>query len=823
MNNSIDLIGLSRSLLATVVFGLFAIPGTAQPGSPDGTFSVGSGANNRVYAMAQQADGKQIIGGAFTSYNGTASSRVARISRTGALDGSFVVGTGFNGQVNHIAVDADGKVLIGGTFTSYNGTARSRLVRVNSDGSIDAGFSIGTGFNGNVNYILIQADGKILVVGTFTTYNGSTHNRIVRLNTDGSADGTYAIGTGANSDIYGAALDAEGRLIIGGSFSTVNGVTRIGVARLTTTGAVDSGFNPGAGTNNAVYCVAVQRDGRILIGGPFTSYNAITPSARIARLERTGAYDNTFSVGTGFNSWVYTIALQGDGKILAGGDFTSYNGTSRNRMVRLNTNGTLDTGFNTGTAFNNWVYAITWQPEGRTTVAGGFTNYNGSGRNRLVRLQTGCDENVQLTVKADAFGSQTSWELIGEGFTYPVCTGSGFANDTESTVGCCVPHGPLRLRVLDSAGDGMTTGGYVLKDASGRRIIDNAHDGAFGSISSIATNGSFYLPMSDHRPLNSLCDKVEWTYNQYMIASPIAEVSAQWGVGNQADDGYEFWFYDPDGTYSQRKFRSHSTSGGTGSGATRACYQNITWAVNPIPENVLLNVKVRGRVNGVNSEWGAACRFKLDPEAAACPRTKLIDTPGEQYFSCGVTRARSQYVTARPVSGANRYEFEFVNLGDGYSHSIQSTGYHRYLNWATPALVPGRTYQVRVRASRNNGVSWCSYGEVCEVTIAGGGAMVTAPDVDHVEEVEELELALWPNPSNGGGIQMNLTGLAGEVPVEVVIMDMTGKLVRQERIPTSGSLLRTEISFERGLPSGQYFLRASAAERTVLQRFVVAH
>lgn len=816
--------GSSKAVIALLAFGLLGGTSTAQSGSLDPTFTVGTGANGRVYALAAQQDGKHIVGGAFTTYNGTTVNRLARLNRNGTLDATFAIGSGLNAQVNHVAVDVSGKVLIGGTFTTYNGTARSRLVRVNSNGSIDAGFNIGTGFNGSVTMILPQADGKVIVVGSFTTFNGSAQNRVIRLNTDGTRDTGFVVGTGVNGDVYGAALDGEGRLLIGGLFTSVNGVARTNVARLTTTGAVDTAFNPGAGPNNAVYCVAVQRDGRVLIGGVFTSYNGMTPSARIARLERNGTYDNTFAVGTGFNSWVYTITLQGDGKVLAGGDFSTYNGSARSRMARLNTNGSVDATFSTGTTFNNWVYAITWQPEGLTTVGGGFTSFNGTTRNRIARLRTGCDENVQLTVKADAFGSQTSWELVGEGFTYAVCSGAGFANNTETTVGCCVPHGPLRLRVLDSAGDGMTTGGYVLKDASGKRIIDNANDGTFTSLSEIADNGAFYLPLSSDRLIMSQCDKVDWAENQYIVATADADVTAQWGVGDQTDDGYEFWFYDPDGTYSQRKFRNHATNGGTGNGATRACHLRITWPVNPIPQFKLLNVKVRSRVNGVNREWGSACRFKLDPIAAACPLTKLIDTPGAQYFSCGVTRSRSQNVTAKPVPSANRYEFEFVNVADGYSYTIQGPTYQRSLGWTTPALVPGRTYQVRVHASRDNGITWCPWGEACDVTIAGPGAMAEAPQVDHIDPIEEPRMTVWPNPTNGDALQVDISGLGGgDVPMDVTMMDMTGKLIHQRRYAAQGPTWRSTIEPERALPTGQYVLRVVQGERTWQQRFVVTH
>lgn len=818
-------LAFSRMVGSTILVpALLPLIALGQSGSQDATFSIGTGANNRVFTMAAQADGKQVIGGAFTTYNGTAINRLARITRSGALDNTFSVGSGANAQVTAVVIDADGKALIGGSFSVYNGVQRARLARLNTNGTLDTGFDIGIGLGGGtVSAIALQPDGKILVVGAFNAFNGVPRNRIVRLNTDGSLDATYNVGTGANGDVYSVAVDADGRAILGGAFTSINGTARSGIARLSTTGSVDTSFDPGTGPNGAVYCVAVQRDGRILIGGTFTSYNGSTPAARIARLERNGTYDNTFTPGSGFNSWVYAITLQGDGKILAGGDFTTYNGTNRGRLVRLNTNGSLDSGFNTGTTCNNWVYAITWQPEGRLTAAGGFTTFNGTTRNRLVRLHTGCDENIQLTVRTDAFGSQTSWELLGEGFTYPICSGSGFSNNTETTASCCVPYGPLRLRVLDSAGDGMTTGGYILKDASGRRIIDNTNDGVFGAVSTIASSGGFYLPMSTARPIFTACDKLDWVSSQYMVASELAEVTAQYGVGDQTDDGYEFWWYDPDGTYSQRKFRNHATSDGFGSGATRACHQRLNWfpATNPIPQGVLLNVKVRGRVNGVNGEWGTACRFKLDPAAAACPTSQLINIPGHQYFSCGVTRTRSQFLTAASVPQANRYEFEFTNAGLGYSRVVQSNTYHRYLNWNTEPLVPGHTYDVRVRASRDGGATFCGWGETCTVTIspaAQGGASSMSM------EGPGMGATIWPNPGTGDRVELNITGLADDHSViEVLILDATGRIARTDRIQADGPQWRGAVDLQGQLPAGQYFLKLTRRAEIVQQRFLVVH
>ena len=818
----------SSTFCAILLTTAFCGVGTAraQSGTQDPAFAIGTGANNRVFAMAAQPDGKHVVVGSFTNYGGTALNRLVRIQRNGSRDASFNIGTGANAQLNAVTVAADGKVLIGGSHSTYNGTASSKLTRLNTNGSIDATFSIGTGFTGgNVTAIAIQADGKLLVVGTFTHFNGAVHGRIVRLNADGSLDATYSVGVGANADIYCGSLDADGRLVVGGAFTSVNGSARPRLARFSSSGALDLTFNSGAGPNAAPYCITHQRDGKILIGGLFTSYNGNTPSARIARINRDGTYDNTFSIGTGFNSWVYTIVLQGDGKLLVGGDFSAYNGNIRNKLVRLNKTGSLDNTFSTGSTCNNWVYAITWQPEGRVTVGGGFTTFNGTARNRLVRLFTGCDDTVQLVLKTDGFGAQTSWEMIGEGFTYTICSGSGFASNQEITATCCVPMGCMRLRVLDSAGDGMTTGGYVLKDQAGNRIIDNVNDGVFGSVSSVSGNGTFCLPMSPDRPILSICDKLDWVNSDFMIASPVPEVSAQWGLGDQSDDGYEFWFYDPDGTYSQRKFRNHATAGGYGSGALRACYQRVGWlpSVDPIPTGVLLNVKIRGRVNGINNEWGTACRFKLDPVAAACPLTKLIDIPGHVYYSCGTTRTRSQFVTAKGVSGANRYEFEFVNTADGYSHTIQSANYHRYLNWISPALVPGHTYQVRVHASRDNGATWCPWGGLCTVMIApalaptGGQSSLAFQD-------PERTLTLWPNPSSGQEVELKIDGIdASTTTSNITVFDATGKQVFQQRYGVQAPMWRSTVTFPNVLPTGNYFLRATSGDRTLNERFVVAH
>jgi uncharacterized delta-60 repeat protein len=392
-------------------------------GTLDASFNPGIGANEWVYATSIQADGKIIIGGGFTSYNGVARNRIARLNADGSLDASFNPGTGANGMVWTTSIQSDGKIIIGGNFTSYNGVARNRIARLNADGSLDASFNPGTGANSAVWTTAIQADGKIIIGGDFTSYNGVVRNRIARLNTDGSLDPSFNPGTGANNGISTTSIQADGKIITGGLFTSYNGVTRNFIARLNTDGTLDASFNPGTGFNNYVLTTSIQTDGKIIIGGEFTSYNGVTRN-HIARLNTDGSLDAAFDPGTGANSAVWTTAIQADGKIIIGGDFTSYNGVVRNRIARINTDGSLDVSFNTGTGAYGVVENTSIQADGKIIIGGGFTSYNGVARNYIARLNADGSLDASFNPGTGANGMvyttsiQTDGKIIiGGGFT----------------------------------------------------------------------------------------------------------------------------------------------------------------------------------------------------------------------------------------------------------------------------------------------------------------------------------------------------------------------------------------------------------------------
>ena len=359
----------------------------------DPTFNIGTGFNNYVSDIGVQSDGKILVGGVFTTYSGVSKNRIIRLNTDYTIDTSFVIGTGFNNTVTVTTLQSDGKILVGGTFSTYSGVSRNRIVRLNTDGSVDTSFVVGTGFNSGVESIVLQSDGKILVGGDFTSYSGVSRNRIIRLNTNGSVDASFVIGTGFNSGVNDITLQSDGKILVGGDFSTYSGATRSRIIRLNTNGSIDNSFVIGTGfdfLNSYVSSIELQPDGKVLVGGNFGQYSGSSVGNNLIRLNTDGSVDTSFVVGTGFDNVVYDISLQSNGMILVGGDFTSYYGNQSNlksnRIIRLNTEGLFDTNFFVGTGFNSIVRVINTQSNGEIFVGGSFTTLNSESYPRFALL-----------------------------------------------------------------------------------------------------------------------------------------------------------------------------------------------------------------------------------------------------------------------------------------------------------------------------------------------------------------------------------------------------------------------------------------------------
>jgi len=374
---------------------LFTIAANAQPGLLDITFNPGSGqANPATYCMALQTNGQIAIGGDFSDYNGASRVRVARINADGSLDSSFDPGVGPNSEVQAIAVQPDGKILIGGQFSSLNGSSWRQPARFRLDGSVDTSFDTssahGAGANSPVLAITLQPDGKILIGGGFTTVGGNNYNSIARLNTNGTLDVTFNPGTGITNStypyVYAIGLQSDGRIIVGGTFTAINGVSRNYLARLNSDGSLDTNFNAGfVGVGRAgVFSLAILPQDKIVLCGSFSSINGYSRPG-IARLNADGSVDTTFNPGFGVDG-ATSLAVQGDGKIIIGGGFSYVNNTNRTDIARVNADGTLDLTFNPGTGTDFTVYCVGSQPDGKALIGGNFYHFNGTNIHGIARL-----------------------------------------------------------------------------------------------------------------------------------------------------------------------------------------------------------------------------------------------------------------------------------------------------------------------------------------------------------------------------------------------------------------------------------------------------
>jgi uncharacterized delta-60 repeat protein len=305
-------------------------------GSISSSFNIGTGFNNSVRTAATQSDGQIVLGGDFTLYNGSSfgATRIVRLLANGLRDPGFNPGTGFNSNVISIAIQADQKIVAGGAFFAYSSAPRNYITRINTNGTLDASFNIGTGFSSHVNTIAVQADQKIVAGGLFTSYSGSTKSRITRINTDGTADtgSSWNQGIGFNSNTSALALQTDQKILVVGTFTTYSGSFANYITRINTNGTLDTSFNIGTGFNSQTFTLAIQSDQKIVIGGAFTTYSG-SFTTNIARLNTNGTLDTSFNVGTGFDSNVQALAIQPDGKILVQGTFSNYSGSIDRKSV----------------------------------------------------------------------------------------------------------------------------------------------------------------------------------------------------------------------------------------------------------------------------------------------------------------------------------------------------------------------------------------------------------------------------------------------------------------------------------------------------------
>ncbi|WP_367874803.1 Calx-beta domain-containing protein [Luteolibacter sp. Populi] len=375
---------LSAPSGGTIVDDPAATVSIVEGGTNDGSFAL-KFIDSVVRKVLVQPDGKLLIAGPFTEVENTTRVGIARMTAAGDMDTSFAAGgADLDREVNDIARQPDGKILVVGDFDHMMGVARNKVARLNADGTIDPGFDPGAGPDGAVYAVLVQPDGKVLIGGGFTSYAGSAREYVARLNADGSLDSSFTgpnFGSTGGWQVLALALQADGKLLIGGDIYFSGSSFKSGICRVTTSGALDPAFDGvthGAhllddpGSPYGVRSIAVQLDGKILIAGSFTAFNSVARGG-FARLTATGALDTGFPATSG--GTCNTIMVQPDGKIVVGGDFGDFNGVEVYNLVRLNSSGVVDIPFSAAGSPNAAVNCLAMQADGKIVFGCDYANF----------------------------------------------------------------------------------------------------------------------------------------------------------------------------------------------------------------------------------------------------------------------------------------------------------------------------------------------------------------------------------------------------------------------------------------------------------------
>ena len=310
-------------------------------GSIDSSFNTGNGFKNfSTFSIVEQANGKIIVGG--WDNNSGVKNYLSRLNPNGSLDSSFNIGTGPNDIVRCVTLQPDGKIIIAGDFTLFNGEGANYLARLNADGSRDNTFNSLWGADNKIISCIVLKSGKIIIKGLFTKYNGVVRNYIARLNTDGSLDTSFIPEITINDFVSSNIVeDNSGNILFSATYS-IDGIQKRRLIRLKKDGTLDRSFSLNTITDLSIYKIAIQTDQKILITGDLTIYNGL-PIKNFARLNSDGSLDNSFNIGTGVNNSISTLVPVNDESIFIAGNFSSYNETPIFRIEKISAKENLST------------------------------------------------------------------------------------------------------------------------------------------------------------------------------------------------------------------------------------------------------------------------------------------------------------------------------------------------------------------------------------------------------------------------------------------------------------------------------------------------
>jgi uncharacterized delta-60 repeat protein len=475
-----------------------------------GIFDGDEGDSLQVSAVAVLPSGKIIIAGDFSLVDGVKEASCARLNADGSLDSGFQTQFQSQSSVFDLAVQDDDKIVIGGGFHTVNGTSIYSLARLNADGTLDSTFTpdfqLGPAANVDVTVFLelqhlaVQNDGKVLysafkLVRTSPNTDVVTSNPFGRLNADGSMDSTFNVTFDSPSAFLSNIVpQPDGRILIAGNFSKVDGVARASFARINADGSLDTNFQPpallGVGPSGTpataqISKIVVQPDGKILLGGTFALTDTTKP-VDVIRLNSDGSLDSTFHAALPLvedmnfqQPSVLDIALQSDGKILVAGEFSLATANQGGDFARLNSDGSLDNSFNG----LRGVERILPQPDGKILVGGNFAQLNGVADSGLARVNSDGSIDTSFTVTITdrsryavvpnfvfAFGLQADGKIVVGG-TFDMVNGATHTAlvRLEGDSGSRLLNISTRLAV--GTGENVLIGGFIITGTDPKTVI----------------------------------------------------------------------------------------------------------------------------------------------------------------------------------------------------------------------------------------------------------------------------------------------------------------------------------------------------------------
>jgi uncharacterized delta-60 repeat protein len=374
--------------------------------------------------------------------------------------------------------------LLVGAFTSINGTTRNRIARLSNDGALDTSFDPNA--NGQIFFATVDSDDKILIGGAFTEVGGTARNRIARLNSDGTLDTTF--NPNANANVLHIQIQSDDKIIICGGFTTVGGTTRNRIARLNSDGSLDTSFNPNA--NQLVRKSIILSDGKILICGGFTTVGGTTRNS-LARLNSDGTLDTAYAPASIDDGVIDTIVLA-SGKVLIAGFFLTVGGTSRTYIARLNSDGTLDTTFNANVSgpidfllelANNQIY-----------VAGNPQSFGEVLRSRIARIDANGALDRTFAADANEFVARLHLDDDGRLFAVGSFTQIGGAGDNAGFA--LIPTTPVRIALnITGANTNISSSLQIERISSNNTLISSSNADIIDPLSPTGVYNYYITPV----------------------------------------------------------------------------------------------------------------------------------------------------------------------------------------------------------------------------------------------------------------------------------------------------------------------------------------